>query len=60
MKISYDKALEEIKGISQALEQGEVSVDELPVKVKRAKELIQYCKDKLRGIETDLETFTND
>ena len=53
-KFNYTKAFEELKGIVTAIEQGEISVDELSEKVKRATELIQKCKLKLTTTEEDV------
>lgn len=36
------------------IEQGDISVDELSVKVKRAAELIKICKSKLTSTEEDV------
>jgi len=41
-KINYTDAFEELKVIVTEIEQGEISVDELSIKVKRATELIKY------------------
>lgn len=53
-KFNYTKAFEELKGIVTEIEQGEISVDELAEKVKRATELIQKCKLKLTTTEEDV------
>lgn len=53
-KFNYTKAFEELKGIVTEIEQGEISVDELSEKVKRATELIQKCKLKLTTTEEDV------
>ena len=36
------------------MERGDVGIDELAVNVKRAAELIQYCKNKLKATELDV------
>lgn len=51
--ISYKKAIEELESILQFLEQNEADVDQMTQKLKRATELIAYCRDKLH--KTDLE-----
>jgi exodeoxyribonuclease VII small subunit len=51
--ISYKEAVEELELILQELEQNETDIDELTLKVKRAAELIGFCKSKL--FETDKE-----
>ena len=53
-KITYTKAFEELQQIVQEIEQGEISVDELSQKVKRAAALIKICKDKLSSTEEDV------
>jgi exodeoxyribonuclease VII small subunit len=56
-KFNYTKAFEELKGIVTEIEQGEISVDELSEKVKRATELIQKCKLKLTTTEEDVNNI---
>lgn len=53
-EIKYDEAFEELQQIVADLEDGEISVDELSIKVKRASELIQICKKKLKSTEEDV------
>ena len=53
-KLNYTKAFEELQQIVQEIEQGEISVDELSQKVKRAAALIKICKDKLSSTEEDV------
>ncbi len=50
-KLKYEEALSELKTIVRELQEGTASMDELADKSKRAKELIQFCKEKLRGTE---------
>ncbi len=52
--ITYTKAFEELQLIVEEIEQGEISVDELSAKVKRAAELIKICKQKLTTTEEDV------
>jgi len=53
--LSYEQALEELQSIMQELQEESVGVDDLTEKSERATELIQYCKSKLRGIESSME-----
>lgn len=55
LKISYTEAYEELQHIVSELEQGEISVDLLSEKVKRASELIAICKRKLYATELDVK-----
>ncbi|MGV3629638.1 MAG: exodeoxyribonuclease VII small subunit [Bacteroidota bacterium] len=53
-QLNYQDAFEELQQLVQEIENGEISVDELSVKVKRAAELIQVCKRKLTSTEEDV------
>lgn len=53
-KNNYTEAFEELKNIVSEIEQGEISVDELSEKVKRAAKLIKICKEKLTTTEEDV------
>ena len=54
-KLNYTDSYEELIGIVNDLEEGEITVDELTEKVKRASELIQFCKGVLRKTELDVD-----
>jgi exodeoxyribonuclease VII small subunit len=53
-KISYTEAIEELETIVTEIEQGEITIDTLSEKVKRASELIRICKEKLSSTEEDV------
>ena len=53
--IKYTEALEELQQIVSEIEDGEITVDELSIKVKRASELIKICKTKLTSTEEDVD-----
>lgn len=52
--VNYTEAFEELQKIVSEIEQGEISVDELSEKVKRAAYLIKICKLKLSTTEEDV------
>ena len=54
---NYTEAFEELQGIVLEIEQGEISVDELSEKVKRAAVLIKICKAKLTSTEEDVASI---
>jgi len=53
--MNYTDAYSELQLIVQEIEQGEISVDQLSEKVKRAAVLIQLCKQKLTDTELDVK-----
>lgn len=56
-KLKYTEAFEELQQIVLDIEDGEISVDELSLKVKRAAELIKICKQKLSSTEEDVNVI---
>ena len=53
-KKTYEDAYEELQGIVKEIESGTISVDVLGEKVKRAGELIRFCKEKLFKTEQEV------
>jgi len=51
----YTEAFEELQEIVSDMEDGNISVDELAEKVKRATVLIRVCKAKLSATESDVQ-----
>lgn len=52
---TYEAAYTELQVIISEIETGEISVDKLSEKVKRAAELITFCKSKLTETEFDVQ-----
>lgn len=52
--INYTEAFKELQEIVTEIEEGEISVDELSAKVKRAAQLILICRKKLTSTEEDV------
>jgi exodeoxyribonuclease VII small subunit len=57
---NYTAAFEELQRIVSEIESGEISVDELSEKVKRASQLIRICKAKLTSTEEDIDKILKD
>lgn len=53
-KITYDKAFAELNKILDDIQSEDVSIDQIAVKSKRANELLKFCRDKLRTIESQV------
>ena len=54
-KLTYETAYAELHEILEAIQGEEVSLDELGAKLKRAKELITFCKERLHAVEEELD-----
>jgi len=59
-QLNYTAAFEELQHIVEEIEDGEISVDELSEKVKRAALLIKICKSKLTETEADVNKILAD
>ncbi|MCS6928135.1 MAG: exodeoxyribonuclease VII small subunit [Saprospiraceae bacterium] len=52
---TYEEAYEELQQILTALQQEGIRIDDLAVYVERAKQLIQFCRARLRQVEERLQ-----
>lgn len=52
---SYDESLLELQQIVADIENETTGVDELSKKIKRATELLHFCKHKLRSVAEDVQ-----
>ena len=57
---NYAEAFEELRQIVAEIEEGQISVDDLSGKVKRAAQLISICKAKLSSTEEDVNKILKD
>jgi exodeoxyribonuclease VII small subunit len=51
----YAEAFEEVQAILADLERGEIDVDDLSAKVRRAAELIAFCRKRLADAEVEVK-----
>jgi len=58
-KQTYESALNELQNIILEIENDEIGIDQLSVKVKRAAELLKFCQQKLRTTEEDVNKILN-
>lgn len=57
-QISYNKAFKELQEILEDIREQNIDVDELATKVKRAKELIGICEERIKGAEMEVKEVT--
>ena len=53
-KMSYGESVQELEAILSRLRGVDVDIDSLAVDVKRATELIAYCRQRLAGVEEEV------
>ena len=58
--MTYTEAKKELEQIVTAIETGELDVDALTDKVKRASLLIGFCKEKLTETDKELQKILDD
>ena len=59
-ELTYSKAADELEAIVKEIEEENIAVDTLSEKVKRAAQLIQFCRGKLKGTEEEVEKVLSD
>ena len=59
-RTGFDKAFKELQDIVNSLQDEDTSIDKLSVKLKKAKELVGFCKSKLREVEDDISAIEFD
>ena len=57
---TYNEAMAEMEEILEKIEDGELDVDELSGKVKRASELLRLCQSKLRDTEEEIDKIIDE
>lgn len=58
--ITYKEAINEIEEILKKIENEELDIDELSLKVKQVSSLIALCKKKLHDTEVEVEKILKD
>lgn len=59
-KLNYTDAYDELLTIIEDIENGDISVDVLSEKVKRASVLLNFCKNKLHQTQVDVDQILKD
>ena len=55
-QLTYTQALEEIEAIANEIENGDPDVDQIATKIKRAVELVKFCKESLRKTSSQIDS----
>jgi exodeoxyribonuclease VII small subunit len=58
--VAYSDAIEQLETILDEIEDDEVDLDDLAVKVERASELVSLCRDKIDDTEMQVKTIIDD
>ena len=60
LDLTYSDAMKQLEEISRSISSGELDVDQLASKLKQAKELVEFCKQKLQSVEADVTTILDE
>lgn len=52
--ITYTEAITRLEQLTKAIEDGTLDIDNLAINLKEAQELLKVCKEKLSGIEEEV------
>ena len=59
-KMNYQSAYDELQKILQALQEGNLPLEELTSQVKQAHSLVKVCREKLRNAEIEMDAVMKD
>lgn len=54
-ELTYEEAMQQLSLIVQKIESGQMDIDSLASNLKKAKDLIAFCKAKLTKVEEDVK-----
>ena len=57
---SYSQAMERLETIIRQVDSNELELDELVEKIKEANEIIDFCSEKLKKADTEIEKLLAD
>lgn len=59
-KETYSQAMERLEKIVSQIDNNELEIDELAVKIKEANEIITFCSDKLTKADREVQKLLSD
>ena len=55
--MKYEEALKELEQIVRQMENNELDIDQMGDRLKRAQQLIRFCKDRLTKTDEEIKTI---
>ena len=59
-QLNYTQAMERLEKIVVKIENGEMDIDSLTNNLKEAKKLVNFCKEKLTKVESEVKTILDE
>lgn len=57
---TFDAAYKELEKIVDQLQSEDVSIDKLSTQIKKATDLVKFCKSKLRSVEDEIASVSEE
>ena len=54
---TYEAALQELEGLVDSLESGQLPLDQLLTGYQRGAQLLKFCRDRLEAVETQIKVL---
>lgn len=58
--LTYEAAMTELEAIVGSVEDGEMDIDHLSAQLRRAKELMAFCRDRLTKVDAEVQKIFGD
>ena len=59
-ELTYKAAMERLETLTKEMENGDIAIDQLATKLKEAKQLLQFCKDKLTKADEEVRKLMDE
>lgn len=59
-EVNYEEAVHQLENIVEKMERGELDVDSMVSRLKRAQELVKLCKKKLKHTDDEIQKLLSD
>lgn len=59
-QLNYTQAMQRLEKIVAKIENGEMDIDSLTDNLKEAKKLVNFCKEKLTKVESEVKTILDE
>ncbi len=56
--MTFEQAIQQLEALTAKLEKGDVDLAQLSEEIKRAQQLIVFCKEQLGQVQQDVENLT--
>lgn len=57
-EMKYEEALSELNSIMEKMDHNDLDIDQLSVNLRRAQELLTFCKAKLKHADDEIQKIT--